>query len=251
MSASDSPYTGELRQKLDAHTRLLAEEANAGTAVLAAEDVLTVAREQRQGAAVAAKLDGKSAPSSTAVDEAVKALEAAKFDAEVAQRAAFASMDRVVDEAKQPEHDTALAEHEEKATHAALAAVATLEKLLGSVAEARGQRAWLKSPMRGNRIVAPDVGHIPIVRHGFTKPNGDSGDAKDLTDAIRGALRREAKRPEHETYGVPPGMHMVDAFGEPVPFVNESNTGTLSPVAAALFEQQATGIPDADESSEQ
>jgi|GEM_PF-5432615 len=232
-------FEGDLRKAIETHQRMERELAEVEEAVREAEEALKKSKEDAMSGAVRARIDGVAAEPSRQ-DDAEAALKSARYDAEVAKRAALAAQDRLEDEAKKPAHDAALARDEEKLAQAALAAVTALESLLQKVAEARGKRDWLRRPVRADSVVEPTVRHIAVLGT-FRKPNGDSGDAADLTAAIKNALLGTPEPPAHQAYGLPVGAHLTGPFHDgPVPFINE-NVGTLSPSAASMFEELAQG----------
>jgi hypothetical protein len=243
-------FTGELAKRLATHARLRREAAGASEALEAAEDALKAARERDRGEAVAARVAGKDAPAGKHQQEAEAALKAAKWDAEVAHQAMLAAQDQAVTEAAEPEHRKRLDEQEAALAQEAIDALDALEKQLDAVAEVRARRGWLARPVQGDRLAELLLHPVGVVAEGFRKPNGEPGDAKNLTDALRSALRREPERPQHADYGLPVGAKLVGPWHpDGVPHVNEGSA-QMSSAAQRVFEEQIAGTDAADDDDE-
>jgi hypothetical protein len=232
----------ELADALRNHTRLASEAAAADEALTGARAALKDAQEGDLAASVSARVEGKTHDEEKREESAEIALKAAEYDSTAARSAVHVAQARVAELAAQPEYDAALGEQEAKATKAALAALATLEKLLETVAEARAYRDWLGQPtLNDHRLREPSVRDVWIGAESMCAPNGEHARSKDLTVPLREALlgNDRAQRPAHEQYGLPVGAHLTGPFRGTEPFMNAGVA--MSGGAQRAFEEMLAG----------
>jgi hypothetical protein len=205
-----------------------------------AEALLTSARAQDVAEAVAAKISREAAPERTHEQAAEAALRQATFDAEVAHRASLSALDAIGDETRDPKYRKALDKQATGLTKAGVAALDALDSLLEKLQTAKAHRSWLASPITGERL-SRVIGYDAWLTEGtgFQKQNGEPGEARDLTRAVRAALAGGPRTPTNPAaeYGLPPGQLMSGPWGvaEPV----HGYQDRMSNAAARLFEEEA------------
>ncbi len=240
-----SQFGGELAKRIVNHRRLVHEADEARIDVEAATVLVPAARDDDVRAAVAAKISRSDAPERTHEAIAQAQLDSTKFDAQVARQAALAALDAVVDEARRPRYRDALDKRRHELTQASVAALDALDHLLEQLQQVKAHARWLDSPVTGDTLSRVNPNDLWVRSEGHRKPNGEAGEARDLTRAVRFALEGTDRPPVNPAaeYGLPPGSVLVGPWGSVPPL----SSARISRAAAELFEQEAQEAREAQD----
>jgi hypothetical protein len=240
MRVDPKVFGGKLEKLIRNYERLAGEKVAAQVALQAAETEVKNAKDAGLKALVQAKLDGKDTEGSSRVEEAERALRAARYDFDATANAVLAARDLMAAEATRPEY----AEKLEKALDAprmtALNHLTALEKAVDEMRAIKGHQNWRVSPTKGGNVMDIIEGNV------FTtaaNANGTPVAADDQLLPLRRSLEGKKLAPTTQNeWGIPVGALLTGPFRGTEPPMNGSVP--MSGGAARAFDELAGGELD-------